>query len=92
MVVSEPTTFPQKKECEHAGCSTKAVFNFEGEKGGRFCAQHKLEGMVNMVVPKKPANPGKKAVAEEEAKTQSAKKKRVCVFLPSHLMVTIIRL
>ena len=91
MVVSEPTTFPQKKECEHAGCSTKAVFNFEGEKGGRFCAQHKLEGMVNMVVAK-PANPGKKAVAEEEAKTQSAKKKRVCVFLPSHLMVTIIRL
>ena len=77
MVVSEPTTFPQKKECEHAGCSTKAVFNFEGEKGGRFCAQHKLEGMVNMVVAKK---------------TQSAKKKRVCVFLPSHLMVTIIRL
>ena len=90
MVVSEPTTFPQKKECEHAGCSTKAVFNFEGEKGGRFCAQHKLVDMVNMVVAKA-AKPGKRAVAEEEAKAQSAKKK-VCVFLPSHLMVIIIRL
>ncbi len=77
MFVSEPTTFPQKKKCEHAGCSTKAVFNFEGEQGGRFCAQHKLEGMVNMVGAKKPANPGKKAVAEEEAEKP---KKKVCVF------------
>uniref|UniRef100_A0A7S3Y0P4 PDZ domain-containing protein n=2 Tax=Heterosigma akashiwo TaxID=2829 RepID=A0A7S3Y0P4_HETAK len=35
-----------QKRCEHAGCSEAPHFNFDGGKGGRFYAQHKLEGMV----------------------------------------------
>jgi len=37
------------KICEHAGCSKAGPsFNFEGEQGGRFCAQHKLQGMEDV--------------------------------------------
>mmetsp|Transcript_29700 Transcript_29700/g.48303 ORF Transcript_29700/g.48303 Transcript_29700/m.48303 type:complete len:279 (+) Transcript_29700:3-839(+) len=32
--------------CEHTtGCSKKACFNFEDQKDGRFCGDHKVEGM-----------------------------------------------
>ena len=34
------------RTCEAEGCGTIAVNNFPGEKGGRFCAKHRLQGMV----------------------------------------------
>mmetsp|Transcript_18203 Transcript_18203/g.29445 ORF Transcript_18203/g.29445 Transcript_18203/m.29445 type:complete len:149 (+) Transcript_18203:241-687(+) len=40
----------RSKKCEHARCSKQATFNFEGEKGNRFCANHAnhaLPGMMN---------------------------------------------
>jgi hypothetical protein len=37
------------KACEHDGCTTHPNFDNPGDKGrGRFCAAHKLAGMVNM--------------------------------------------
>ena len=38
----------KRKRCEHAGCTTRPNFNLEGEKRGRFCAEHKSPGMVNV--------------------------------------------
>jgi hypothetical protein len=37
----------RSKHCEHAGCNTTASFNDDGERGGRFCATHMLQGMVH---------------------------------------------
>lgn len=37
--------------CEKPGCSGRSYFNFEGTTIGRFCEQHKLPGMVNVIVP-----------------------------------------
>jgi len=38
-----------KKMCQQDKCSKQPQFNFESEHGGsRFCAQHKLQGMVNV--------------------------------------------
>ena len=34
------------RTCEAEGCGTVAVNNYPGEKGGRFCAKHRLYGMV----------------------------------------------
>jgi len=36
------------KRCEFSGCDTHAKFNFSDMKRGRFCAQHKLEGMIHV--------------------------------------------
>jgi hypothetical protein len=36
------------RRCEHQGCSKESAFDVEGSRIGRFCAQHKLDGMVNM--------------------------------------------
>jgi hypothetical protein len=36
------------KVCEHDGCTKHPAFNNPGEKGGRFCAAHKLGGMINV--------------------------------------------
>jgi len=34
------------EKCERNGCSKAPSFDFEAIKGRRFCAQHKLKGMV----------------------------------------------
>ena len=36
------------KVCEHDGCAKEPKFNTPEERGGRFCADHKLGGMVNV--------------------------------------------
>jgi len=38
----------QDRKCQGAGCTRMPNFNFPGEKGGIFCAQHKSEGMVDI--------------------------------------------
>ncbi len=40
------------KKCEHPGCSTQPAFNVEGEKNGRFCFDHKLDNMVDVISPR----------------------------------------
>jgi hypothetical protein len=35
------------KYCEHDGCQKHACYNYRGERGGRFCVTHKLEGMID---------------------------------------------
>uniref|UniRef100_A0A7S4DCB4 EsV-1-7 n=1 Tax=Heterosigma akashiwo TaxID=2829 RepID=A0A7S4DCB4_HETAK len=37
-----------KKRCKQAGCGKRPSFDFKGEQGGKFCAQHKLQGMVDV--------------------------------------------
>lgn len=39
-------TYKYKQYCAHDGCKVYPSFNFQGLKGKRFCATHKLEGMV----------------------------------------------
>ena len=36
------------KHCNHAGCTSRPAFNFEGEKKGIFCSEHKSDGMVDV--------------------------------------------
>jgi len=36
------------RRCEHAGCQTHPHFNYQGQKVGRFCAEHKLENMIDI--------------------------------------------
>ena len=66
-----------KKKCEHSKCRKAPNFNFPGQKEGRFCNQHKLEGMKKVVVggaaPKK-GNKNTKAVkaTTEETEHQGA--------------------
>jgi hypothetical protein len=36
------------KVCEHDGCTKQPHFNDPGERAGRFCAAHKLDGMVDV--------------------------------------------
>uniref|UniRef100_A0A7S3XZM6 EsV-1-7 n=1 Tax=Heterosigma akashiwo TaxID=2829 RepID=A0A7S3XZM6_HETAK len=38
----------KRRTCEQAGCSAAPLFNFEGEQEGRFCEEHKVNGMVGM--------------------------------------------
>lgn len=38
----------QDRKCQGPGCTRMPNFNFPGEKGGIFCAQHKAEGMVDI--------------------------------------------
>lgn len=35
------------KLCENLDCKTQANFKMPNEKGKRFCAEHKKEGMIN---------------------------------------------
>jgi hypothetical protein len=35
--------------CKHADCTKRSGFNFDNEKQGVYCAEHKLDGMVNVV-------------------------------------------
>lgn len=44
---------PKSKTCEHAGSGKLPRFNFEGKLRGRFCAQHKKQGMVYVKHKKK---------------------------------------
>jgi len=37
------------KSCEHVGCIKQSSFNYEGQKGSIFCAQHKSQGMANVM-------------------------------------------
>jgi hypothetical protein len=37
------------QSCHHVGCNKQSIFNNEGERGGRFCATHKLLGMINVM-------------------------------------------
>ena len=37
------------KHCEQEGCTKKPMYNLRTERGGRFCGEHKLEGMVNVM-------------------------------------------
>ena len=34
--------------CEQPGCHKAPLFNFPGELRRKFCADHKMEGMVNL--------------------------------------------
>ena len=43
-----PACPTQDRKCQGAGCSRMPNFNFPGEKGGIFCAQHKADGMVDI--------------------------------------------
>jgi hypothetical protein len=36
------------KVCEHDGCTKEPRLNTPGEMGGRFCAAHKLGGMIDL--------------------------------------------
>ena len=38
-------------KCEHDGCEKRPVFNVRGAKKGRYCADHKLPGMVDVKNP-----------------------------------------
>ena len=47
---------PQYEECKkksqvciHCDCKSRAVFNYEGLFVRLYCADHKLEGMVNVI-------------------------------------------
>ena len=42
------TLHVQDRKCQGPGCTRMPNFNFPGEKGGIFCAQHKSEGMVDI--------------------------------------------
>ena len=35
--------------CEFNDCNIRACFNLKGNKKGRFCNQHKLENMINVM-------------------------------------------
>lgn len=37
-----------QKRCEAAECSTRPVFNVEGQKSGRFCIKHRHPGMIDV--------------------------------------------
>jgi len=37
------------KPCEYVGCKIQPVYNYEGQTKGRFCAEHKLENMIDIV-------------------------------------------
>ncbi|CAM9143688.1 unnamed protein product [Chrysoparadoxa australica] len=43
------TTIKNRRRCEAAGCSKIPCCNFLGQKQGRFCSTHKLEGMQDVV-------------------------------------------
>jgi hypothetical protein len=36
------------KKCSLAGCNKTALYNYEGEKNGIFCREHKLADMINV--------------------------------------------
>jgi hypothetical protein len=36
--------------CKFEGCKKYASFNFEGEKGSKYCAKHKHTDMINFKV------------------------------------------
>mmetsp|Transcript_5042 Transcript_5042/g.7463 ORF Transcript_5042/g.7463 Transcript_5042/m.7463 type:complete len:91 (+) Transcript_5042:3-275(+) len=38
----------KSQRCKHEGCNKNPSFNFEDEKGRRFCTLHKLNGMVDV--------------------------------------------
>jgi hypothetical protein len=38
----------QNKVCEHDGCTKRPHFNTLGKRAGRFCAVHKVDGMVDV--------------------------------------------
>jgi hypothetical protein len=42
----------KNKKCEHPGCSTRPSYNVEGETNGRFCFDHKLDKMINVISPR----------------------------------------
>jgi hypothetical protein len=37
------------KDCIEDGCGTRPCYNYPDKKGGIYCTQHKLEGMINVV-------------------------------------------
>lgn len=38
--------------CEEPGCNRQSSFNYVGERGHRRCSEHRLEGMVNVALPR----------------------------------------
>ncbi len=36
------------KLCNFEGCKTQPIYNFEGKSGGKFCKEHKLDGMIDV--------------------------------------------
>lgn len=36
-----------RKTCEAPGCTLRALYNIPGQRGARFCNEHKEDGMVN---------------------------------------------
>jgi len=53
----------QNRSCEEGGCGRQPLFNFMGEERGRFCAHHKVHGMVDI---KKKRRSASKMDAENE--------------------------
>jgi hypothetical protein len=41
-----------KKNCESKDCDKQAKFNFEWIKGGRYCVNHKLDNMIDVISKK----------------------------------------
>ena len=37
-----------RRQCLHAGCSKRPVFNLHGQTKGKFCVDHKLPGMIDV--------------------------------------------
>jgi len=37
------------KLCKHAGCTTRASFNFPGIKKGEYCDEHKKDDMIDVI-------------------------------------------
>ena len=38
----------KSKKCNEPNCETRPVFNYKGNKDGKYCVAHKKEGMINV--------------------------------------------
>ena len=48
IICAECTVTKPRKRCVFAGCTVQPSFNLAGQSNGLYCADHKLEGMVNV--------------------------------------------
>jgi hypothetical protein len=77
----------KQKTCEHPGCIKQPSFGMEGETRGRFCAEHKKEGMVN-VKDKTCEHPGCKK--QPAYANEGEKRGRFCVEHKEEGMVNVV--
>mmetsp|Transcript_13776 Transcript_13776/g.21784 ORF Transcript_13776/g.21784 Transcript_13776/m.21784 type:complete len:193 (-) Transcript_13776:272-850(-) len=62
-----------KKKCEHSKCRGAPNFNSAGQKEGRFCNKHKLEGMKKVVVGGAPKKGNNKTKAQQPTRDEIAR-------------------